>query len=82
MNKIEFIKNFEAQFDEVEPDELTENTVFKLLDEWSSLNALLIISMIDTEYNVAVSGDELNESETIDQVYELVKQKMEGNDGV
>ena len=49
----EFITNFANQFEEIDPSVFTKDTVFKNLDEWSSLLALSIIAMVDEEYGVA-----------------------------
>ena len=43
----DFIEKFAEQFDETEVCELTAETKFKELDEWSSLIALSIIAMVD-----------------------------------
>ena len=48
----EFIENFAAQFEETESNEITAITIFKDLDEWSSLTALSVIAMADEEYEV------------------------------
>ena len=43
----EFIKNFANQFDETEMEEFTPQCVYRDLDEWSSLNGLAILNMIE-----------------------------------
>ena len=43
----EFIENFADQFDDIEVASLTPTTVFKELEEWTSLIALSVIAMID-----------------------------------
>ena len=55
MDKQIFLQHFEAQFDEVEPNSLTMEQSFKDIEEWSSLNALLIIAMVDSEYDVTLT---------------------------
>lgn len=44
----DFIQNFADQFEDLSMDELTVDTVFKSLDEWTSLAALSVIAMIET----------------------------------
>ena len=51
------------------------DTDFKELDEWSSLLALSIIAMVDEEYNVTLKGDDIRNSKTIADLFELVKSK-------
>mgnify|MGYP002750617024 FL=1 len=71
----EFIENFAEQFDDTEIGELKPDTDFKELDEWSSLLALSIIAMVDEEYNVTLKGDDIRNSKTIADLFELVKSK-------
>lgn len=75
MNIQDFIDNFAAQFDETEPEAFTAETIFKDLDEWSSLMALSIIAMIDDEYDVIVKGNDIIGSETIEDLYRVVEQR-------
>ena len=71
----DFILNFADQFDDTEASELSAETKFKELDEWSSLIALSVIAMVDEEYDVAIKGDDIRNSETIQDLYEVVKSK-------
>lgn len=67
-----FLKNFEQQFDDVESNSITSETEFRSIPEWSSLSALLIISMVDSEYNVSISGDDIRNSKTVGELFEIV----------
>lgn len=71
-----FIENFADQFDDTEANELSGETKFKELDEWSSLIALSIIAMVDEEYDVTLKGDDIRNSNTINDLYEIVKSKV------
>lgn len=71
----DFIQNFADQFEEVDAAELTAETEFKNLDEWSSLISLSIIAMVDEEYDVAIGGKDIRQSETIGDLFEIVKTK-------
>ena len=71
----EFISNFADQFDDTDASELTKDTVFKNVDEWSSLTALSIIAMCDEEYDVELKGDDIRNSKTIEDLFNLVKSK-------
>lgn len=72
----EFIENFAAQFDETDPDVITAETRFKDLEEWSSLLALSIIAMVDDEYDVIIKGNDIINSATIQDLYEVVVGRM------
>lgn len=71
----EFIAHFAEQFDETDPSEIKAETVFKDLDEWSSLIALSIIAMVDEEYDITIKGDEIRNSETVEDLFNAVKAK-------
>lgn len=68
----EFIENFAEQFDETDSAVFSANTDFKNLDEWSSLNALAIIAMVDEKYDVVLKGEDLRNAKTIEDVFNIV----------
>lgn len=68
----DFIEKFAEQFDETDASEFKADTEFKTLDEWSSLSALSIIAMIDDEYDVTIKGDDIRNSETIEDLFNIV----------
>lgn len=72
----EFIENFAAQFDDTDAAEFKAGTVFRELDEWSSLAALSIIAMVDDEYDVQLKADEMRKAQTIEDLYNIVKGKL------
>lgn len=72
----DFIENFAGQFDETDMNEFKAVTVFKDLEEWSSLTALSVIAMVDEEYGVTLKGDDIKNSETIADVYNAVVSKL------
>jgi len=71
-----FIDNVASQFEDTDRSYFAADTEFKLLDEWSSLAVLLLISMIDEKYHVIITGDEVMAAETIDDLFNVVKKKL------
>lgn len=71
----EFIELFAQQFDETERSEFMPETEFRQLEEWDSMVALMVIAMIDEEFNVKVSGDDIRNSTTIKDLVEVVESK-------
>ena len=71
----EFIENFAEQFDDTESSEIQPDTEYRELDEWTSLTALSIIAMIDEEYDVQLKADEMRKTQTIQELFDLVKSK-------
>ena len=72
----EFIQNFAEQFDETDASEIKAETIFKELDEWSSLIALSVIAMVDEEYDVTIKGNDIRTSDTVGDLFELVKSRV------
>ncbi|WP_242135036.1 acyl carrier protein [Aestuariivivens marinum] len=75
MELAQFVKDFELQFEEVEPNSITPDTIFRDIDEWSSLMALVIIAMADENYNVKLTGDDIRNSKTVKDIFEKLKAK-------
>lgn len=71
----EFILNFADQFENTDASEIKAETVFKELDEWSSLIALSIIAMVDEEYDVTLKGDDIRGSVTVGDLFNIVKSR-------
>jgi acyl carrier protein len=75
MEQEKFLEQFISQFD-TEPTGVTMDTDFRDIDDWDSLTALGVISMIDDEYNVKLSGEELKSSTTIMDIFNIIKTKV------
>ena len=72
MNLNEFVQKFAEEFDETPIEQFTPKTVFKDLKEWDSLVALSIISMVDEEFEKRITGANIRQSDTIEDLYNLV----------
>jgi|ADurb_Total_1113_FD_contig_61_572433_length_800_multi_2_in_0_out_0_2 acyl carrier protein len=72
MKQEDFLENFANQFDETDASEITINTAFKDLEEWSSLLSLSIIAMCDEEYDVKIKGDDIRNAVTVEDLYNIV----------
>lgn len=71
----EFVENFAEQFDDTDASEITASTVFHDLDEWSSLTGMGVIALAKTEYGKAITGAELRACVTVEDVFNLIKNK-------
>lgn len=72
----QFARNFAAQFDDTDEDVFSPSTAFRSVDEWSSLTALSIIAMVDEEYDVKLKGDDIRNSTTIEDIFNIVKSRI------
>jgi len=71
----EFVENFADQFEETDASEITAATEFKNLEEWSSLIALGVIAMVEEEYDVRIKGDDIRAAVTIEDLFNVVKER-------
>lgn len=72
----DFIEKFAEQFDDVDVNTLTAETKFREVEGYTSLVALLIITMIDEEYNVTVTGDDMKKQVTIADLFNFVSSRL------
>ena len=71
----EFIEKFAEIFDDTDVATLNPETKFRELDEWSSLSALGVIAFADELFDVELSGNELRQINTIQELYNLLSNK-------
>ena len=59
-----------AEIFEVEPEEIAMETVFRDLDDFSSLVGFSLLVMMEDEYDVKVTVDEFMQCNTIGDLYQ------------
>ena len=73
--KIEdLILKLEEGFDDLSVA-LQSDTDFKQLEEWSSLHALIVIALVDTEYGITLDGNDLRSINTVQDLFDLIVEK-------
>lgn len=70
-----FINDFELLLDQAEVGSITAETKFRDLEEWSSLMALIVIAMVDDEYDIKLSGDDIRTSTTVKDLFDKINLK-------
>lgn len=75
MNIEKFIEQFSSQFEETDANEFQATTKFRTIDEWDSMIALSIMAMIDENYQVKLLPNEMKQTSTIQELFDLVKSK-------
>lgn len=75
MDLKEFVKAFAAEFEETPAESFTPETVYKELAEWDSLIVLSIISLVDDEFEVRITGQDLRDCKTIEDIFNLTSKK-------
>ncbi|WP_369932664.1 acyl carrier protein [Xanthomonas tesorieronis] len=72
MSQQKFIEDFLSATDFQDPVEVTMDTVLADLPEWDSLSALGVIVMFDVEYGKVITGDDLKNCVTLNDLYKLL----------
>ena len=70
----QFLRDFESQFEEVKPYTVTAETELESLDEWNSVQALVIMAMIDSKYSRKISGTDINKARTAGDIFNLLNE--------
>jgi acyl carrier protein len=76
-----FLEKFLAQFEGLSPDANGLDSPFRMLPDWSSMQALIVIASLDWDYGVTLSAEELKSATTIGDLHQLVLSKKNAPDG-
>lgn len=67
----EFIEKFAEEIDVEEVDDLTPETEFRNLDEWSSLAMMLTIAFINDNFGKKIVRADIEECLTLQDLYNI-----------
>jgi acyl carrier protein len=70
-----FLIKFTGCFDDIEPGVILPETEFRNLEKWDSLTALTLLAMVDADFDVSISANELRSCNKVQEIFELIKQK-------
>jgi acyl carrier protein len=70
-----FTRKLENELDGVEPGSLQATTVYREIPAWSSMYALVLIALSETEYNVTLTGEDLRGCKTVQDLYDIIKSR-------
>lgn len=71
----QFITGVEGEFEDMESGLLKPDSVIKEHFNWDSISALIFIAHVNVEYDVVISADDLVNSLTVENLYNLVESK-------
>ena len=71
----EFVSLFADQFEETDSSEISASTEFKELEEWSSLQAMFVITAVKKKLGKTINGKEINECATVEDLFNLIQSK-------
>jgi len=71
----DLIEKLSTEFELGNQEKLTPGTSFRGMKEWSSMHALIIIALVDAEYEVTITGDDLIKMNTVQDLYDLIQSR-------
>ena len=72
----EFTSQLAAEFEDIDPNTITPNTNYREIKNWSSMYALIIIAFVDANYDVQLNAENLKNSQTIKDIYDIIVSKQ------
>ena len=73
----EFITKVEEEFEDMPKGALSPESVIREHFTWDSINALIFIAHVNVNYDVEITAQDLVDSATVQDLYNLVKGKKE-----
>lgn len=70
-----FVTLFSEQFADSSEVAFCPETKFHELSGWTSMTALLVITVIEENFGVLLSSDEFRKVQTIQELYNLIQKK-------
>lgn len=67
-----FIEKFADAIETESPESLVPETIFRDLEEWSSLSTLSVIALADEEFGVELSAADMKNTKTIQDLFNLL----------
>lgn len=62
---------------EIEDDVIIDkNKLLENSEYWSSMHALLIMALAESEYEISITGEELRDAKTLQDLYNLFESKQ------
>ena len=67
-NQEKIINAIKDIFEDIDTSSFNLKTEFKNNDEWDSMTALSLITILDQEFGVSISGEKIKELNTIEEL--------------
>lgn len=77
MNINEFINHLEEEFEDIPKGTLKPESNYREVFEWSSINALILIALVKTEYDVTINAQDIAGSKTIEDLYRIIESRVQ-----
>lgn len=71
-----FLDLIRNQFDEETRETIQQSTDLKTLKEWTSLQTMIIVNEIDSNYNVILDFKDIKKAGNVMELFEIVQTKL------
>lgn len=71
----DFIEKFTTCLNHSPASALLPDTEFRKLEDWSSIFALIIIAMVDSDYNKVLTSEDIKNSKTLSDLFNVIQSK-------
>ena len=71
-----FISLLKEQFREKDRDKINSETDLRTLEEWTSLQTMIIVNEIDKQYHVILDVDDLRVAKNVADLFKIVQTKQ------
>lgn len=71
----ELIKHIENEFDDLPNGLLFPETSIREIEGWSSMHALILIALVDNHYDVLLTGEELKNALTVQDLFDVISKR-------
>jgi acyl carrier protein len=75
MNITDFVKRFAACLNHTPASAIGPETEFKKLDEWSSIFALIVIALVDTDYHKVLTSEDIRSATSLIDLFNVIQSK-------
>lgn len=70
-----FVEKFSSCLNHTDPSAISPGTEFKKLEEWSSIFALIVIAMVDTDFGKVLTAEDIRNSKTLSDLFNLIQSR-------
>lgn len=65
-----------SEFDDLDPNIIGSDSVYKEVIEWNSINSVVLSVVIEAEYGVLLEKEDYQQTDTISQLLEWIENKL------
>lgn len=73
----DFISRLEDEYEDITAGTLKPGSIFREVFEWNSINALIMIALVKTEYDVTINAEDIAKSMTIEDLFGIIQLRVQ-----